>query len=525
MPTAPSSTEATTAATAPMAQGAADLLSRLWRPVVDTGHLVRFRARSVRRPRAVRIGWGVLLLITLTAAIAPALWSGAGSTSRATDTLTLVPTFMAGFLVLAVVSAVASGGGRELLPHEQAVAFPVSPTTDHLGALLMAPLNIAWLLQAWVLLGAAAFGRGTEHLVWLQVVLVLWLVLATAFAQVVAWTMEAIRRTRHGTWIYRGVVGATGLGAVWLQLSGNLGPFLDALPTARLLLAALGGFGLPWLAAVAVELALIVAAVVLGAWPATQAARRLPRDEQKVESSTHQARPNPAGAFAMLARIDRASVWRAVPMRRGLAVLAIGPGLVALAGALPWDTVMILPGLVVSGGVLLFGVNAWSLDGRGGLWRESLPVDPALVFRARSWVMAEWLLAAAMVTVVLASLRAGAPTASQAASLVCIVVVIVVQVVAVAMSWSARRPFAVNLRSARATPAPPIVMVGYSARLATSTTLTAMVFSTLSRGAAVEVIVLFAVPFLCWSVVRWQRAARRWARASDRAMVVTTVAA
>ena len=47
------------------------------------------------------------------------------------------------FVVIGVVSAAASGGGRELVPRDQAVAFPVSPTTDHLGALLMAPLNIA----------------------------------------------------------------------------------------------------------------------------------------------------------------------------------------------------------------------------------------------------------------------------------------------------------------------------------------------------------------------------------------------
>ena len=36
----------------------------------------------------------------------------------------------------------------------------------------------------------------------------------------------------------------------------------------------------------------------------------------------------------------------------------------------------ILPGLVASGGALLFGVNAWCLDGRGLLWRENLPARP-----------------------------------------------------------------------------------------------------------------------------------------------------
>src|SRR5690606_32717429 len=154
----------------------------------------------------------------------------------------------------------------------------------------------------------------------------------------------------------------------------------------------------------------------------------------------------------------------------GILVLSVGPGLVAFAGGLGWDNVMILPGLVASGGVLLFGVNAWALDGRGALWRESLPATPGVTFAVRSWVRAEWLLGASLVTVVLASLRAGTPTTAEAIAMTCTVVVVVVQVVATAMSWSVRRPFAVNFRSARATPAPPSVMVGYSAKLALSTT-------------------------------------------------------
>ena len=79
-------------------------------------------------------------------------------------------------------------------------------------------------------------------------------------------------------------------------------------------------------------------------------------------------------------------------MRRGMAVLAIAPGLVAIAGDLQWPTMTILPGLVASGGALLFGVNAWCLDGRGALWRESLPVGPRLVFAARAFVLGEFLL-------------------------------------------------------------------------------------------------------------------------------------
>ena len=52
-----------------------------------------------------------------------------------------------------MVAAATSAGGRQLLPRDQAVAFPVSPSADHLGAVLTAPLNVAWSVQAMTLLG------------------------------------------------------------------------------------------------------------------------------------------------------------------------------------------------------------------------------------------------------------------------------------------------------------------------------------------------------------------------------------
>ncbi len=120
--------------------------------------------------------------------------------------LTLLPVAFAGFLAVAVISAVVSGGGRELLPRDQAAPYPISPTTDHLGALLLAPVNTAWLLQAWLLLGSAAYGVGASWtLVAAQAVVLLWLLVATSIAQVVAWTMEAVRRRRHGIVVMRAV--------------------------------------------------------------------------------------------------------------------------------------------------------------------------------------------------------------------------------------------------------------------------------------------------------------------------------
>lgn len=250
-----------------------------------------------------------------------------------------------------------------------------------------------------------------------------------------------------------------------------------------------------------------------------------PRDELRLESDRHPARPMSRSVLAALVRTDRASVWRAVPMRRGLTVLAVGPGLVAIAGNLPWHAMTVLPGLVASGGALLFGVNAWCLDGRGGLWRESLPVPPATVFAARALVLGEFLLVASAVTIALASLRAGVPTVSQASAMLSTWVVVLVQVVAAAMRWSDRRPLAVDLRSARATPAPPLAMVGYSTRLAVSTTMTGLVFSGLAQVTDWRIAPLVAVAFLAWSTARLLRTRDRWLDPVSRSRVVTTVAA
>ena len=183
----------------------------------------------------------------------------------------------------------------------------------------------------------------------------------------------------------------------------------------------------------------------------------------------------------MMLRIDRAGVWRSVPLRRGIMVLALMPGAVAVAGDLEWQMLTVLPGLVASGAALLFGVNTWCLDGRGALWRESLPVAPGVAFAVRAVVLFEVLLCSALATLALAALRAGRPTAPEVTALVCSTLVVSAQVVAASMRWSIARPFSVDLRSARATPAPPVVMAGYSARLALATTVTGLVFSGLAE--------------------------------------------
>ena len=101
--------------------------------------------------------------------------------------------------------------------------------------------------------------------------------------------------------------------------------------------------------------------------------------------------------------------------------------------------------------------------------------------------------------------------------MVMLVAVVTVQVIAAAMRWSAQRPFPVDMRSARATPAPPGVMVGYSSRLALSTTFTGLFFSFLARADDWRLAILFAVPLLAWSTYRLYRARLVWLDPVQRA--------
>ncbi len=498
-----------------------------WIAVVDLRALLRFRVAGLRgrSRRLSAYGTGVIGLMTVLVAWLPAHLPQ--EMARRDDVFTLLPSALVGILVIGVVSAAASGGGRELVPRDQAVAYPVSPTTDHLGALVMAPLNIAWLLQAWVLLGATAFVTGPgPGLVLSQLMLLVWLATATALSQVVGWGLEWLRRGRRGVWSTRLVTVLAGLVAAYLVADDRLVPALEASPTTEVTIASLGAaHGLSWfyVRVLAVLLVIMLSAVVAGAWLASAVSRRPARDETRLESSAYQPRANPGSDLLAMVRVDRVAIWRSVPLRRGLAVLAVMPGLVAIAGDLQWNMLTILPGLVASGGALLFGVNAWSLDGRGALWRDSLPVEPRLVFLSRCWVLVEVLLVATLGTLVMAALRAGLPSASELAAVCAGGVVVVAQVVSASMRWSVRRPFSVDLRSARATPAPPLVMVGYSARLALSTTFVGIFFSVLAR-VPWEWSVLCALPLLLFSAWRLVRTANAWADADTRCRVVATVA-
>jgi hypothetical protein len=496
---------------------------------LDLAALLHFR-RSGLTPtarRRLRIGSLVIVLLTVAAAVGPAYLGGPQPRDQSGSILAVFPSLCLGFLLLSCISAVASAGGREVIPREQAVAFPVSSMTDHLGALLLAPLNIAWLVQTWALLGAAGYTFGPTRLAAYELPVLLWVVSATALAQVVGWCAEGVRRGRHGIAGFRVLVVLLGGATVALVATGRMAPLLDRSPTRfiiNVLLDGRLGHWAPWLVGIVCLVAAGLAAVVVGAVPAAWALGRPMREELRLESGHHRVRRLPGSDLAMVLRIDRTAIWRSVPLRRGLTVLALMPGAVALAGHLEWRMLTVLPGLVASGAALLFGVNTWCLDGRGALWRDSLPVPSWVAFASRVIVLYEVLLAAAAVTLLLASLRAGRPTVVELVALVCSTLVVASQVVSASMRWSIARPFAADLRSARATPAPPVVMAGYSARLAVVTTFTGLIYSGLAELGYVRIVLSVTVVLLAVSAVRLLRAARRWSDPVTRSRVVAVVA-
>jgi len=502
--------------------------TELRRGLGDLRALLAFRGSGLapRIRSRLRIAGAAVLTITVATIVVPAYLREPLDARNVSKFVAILPTLYLGFLALAVLAAIASGGGREVVPREQTVAYPVSTVTEHFGALLLAPLNVAWLIQAWTVLGLTTYVLGPSGLALAVVPLLLWIALSTAVGQAVGWLFEGIRRGRHGILVARSIAGAGIAAVVVLVATDRLVPLLDRSPTVRVYLAAAYGTGhqwARWAEHTAVLVVLLVAVTLVGLGPARWALHRPLREELRLESGRIEPRPSPRGDLRALVRIDRSSIWRSVPLRRGLIVLGFMPGMVALAGELEWNMIAILPGLVASGGALLFGVNTWCLDGRGALWRDSLPVSANAAYYAKVIVLLEVLLASAGLTIVLAASRAGIPTATELTSVMAAAVVVAMQVVASSMRWSVERPFATDMRSARATPAPPVVMAGYSARLALKTTVVGLVFSSTALVDSWTLPLLVAVPLLCWSGWRLVRTSRSWAVPEVRSRVIAVV--
>jgi hypothetical protein len=501
--------------------------------VPPPGTLGQVRAVLAMRSAAIRGSRRRQVTVALVAIPAVAVLAAVAGTGLPAEggenVLILLPALWLGFGVTTTVAA-ATGGGRVLLPPHQRAPFPVSPAADHLGTLLLAPLNIAWLVQGvgLVLAGSWSAGPRLGVVLAIQAVTAAWIVTVTVAGQAVGELVELVRTTRRGSWYLRGFLAALVAGLAGLTAAGGLVPALDQAPTRRLVVVALQAGNGEWVgfAAVLAGLAAATAAAyVAGARLVAVVRRRPARSQVRVEATEYPARPDPRSELAGALRIDHASVWRSAPLRRGLLALPIAPALAAAVAHLDWSLIVLLPGLVTSGAALLFGVNAMSLDGSGAVWRASLPGSPRILFVARLLVLAEVSLIASVGAVLVAVVRAPAPpTAAQLTAVVVAALATTAQVAGHCAHWTVHRPYAATLRDSRDQPAPPAAMAAYSARLAVVTTGTGLLLSALTRLEQPGAVAAVAVAIGALGCRRVVAALDRWDDPVVRARVVATVA-
>ncbi len=452
---------------------------------------------------------------------------------RTGEVAALLPSAMLAFALLCIVAPLAAGGGQELIPESQLVAYPVRIATLVRIGFLLSPLNIAWYLQVLLLTAATGYAiRGDAGPLPPVGVLVAYMVACTAVGQALGWGIVGVRRTRRGrrsTWAVFGALVAVG---GWVVVTDRGTSLLDKSPTLSVLSAQLqagdlqaAGF-VPFVVACLVVTVLgYVVAVRVAAW-----ALRRPGDlgvdgplARPVERRGYDTAPT---AYQMLVRVDRASLWRSPPLRRGLLVLGVLPVAAAALASLPWSSIALLPPLVASGAALLFGVNAMCLDGSGALWISTLPHDPDVVLLSKARVVAEVCALPVVLVLVGAGLRASAaPDLVDLVSTLGAAVSCTALVVATALHLSVTRPHRADLRGPRDTPAPPGTMAVYSARLAVVTTTVGLVFSATTFGRSPVPPLLVTLGLLCWAAFSFSRTRRRWRDPVVRAGVVTTVAA
>ncbi len=487
--------------------------------------LIALRVTMVRS-RGGKIGFLVLALLVPLALVGSASAGQFINEDRAFELSLVTPTVFLAFAVLSLLSPLASGGGQDLYPPEQLVAYPVRASTQFLSGLAVLPLNLAWVTQllavcasAFLVLPLAASSLAAAAL------LAAYVLAVSAAGQLITWFAIGLRRNRLGRLLVWGLVAVLAAGGLLAVRLIGATDILDASPTTEIVLSIVRagtGEAAGELPTLLLLLALASACLALG-WRTCAWALRRPGDAGVFRES----RPVPRrlDSKCSLTTVDRASIWRSSSLRRGILVLGLLPGGISALLGIDWATLVILPGLVAAGAGLLFGVNAFCLDGTGAVWLASLPHDPRLAIRAKTQVLAEACLGCVLLAVVAAVLRVDRPpTAAELSALLCAVVATIAAVVGTCLRYSTTRPHKAELRGPRDTPAPPGAMAVYSLRLALGTTLLGLVLSGTAQLGVWWLPWLLSIPALLLAARRIVAAWSLWAQPSQRASVVTTVA-
>ncbi len=492
--------------------------------------LLRLRWQMIRS-RPLRGAIAAITVLPATLVIAGLLGISTLPDDQSFNLSLATPTFYVGFLVLAVLAPLVSGGGYELYPPDQLVAYSVKPATVFRGTLVLAPVNLAWMINVVALLVITGFATG--ELAWGPTSRALLTVTAfigaiTIAGHTIGWLVMGIRQSRAGRLATNAVGALAILGGLLIFWTDNVIPLLDNSPTTYVLLGAYDGYqgdyG-PWL--VVVGSLVVGGAVLLRAGDAvTGWALRRPGDHADRTSSRSLPRRRWSHSVLLsLLAMDHASVWRSTPLRRGVLVLVLVPGVVSAFAGMTWQSLILVPGLIAAGAGLLFGINAFTLDGAGSVWLSTLPGWASPAYLAKSLVFLEVALAAVLSAFIGGSLRAQPPnatsevTAAMMSALCCAVLV-----VALGMRSSLRNPHRADLQGPRDTPATPGVMAAQSMRFALVTTFTSLYFALLAYSGAWWIPLLGALPVLLLSALHWHRTGLAWAHPHVRASVVQTVA-
>jgi hypothetical protein len=496
-----------------------------------TGALTQLRAlgwirwQMVRSPGArvaiclapILLIWFVQLAVgSVTALTEPALVAA----------LELAPAAFLGFGVLAVIAPLTAGGGNEIVPTSQLVAFPVRPRTLFLGGLLLAPANLVWVVQLLVLAAETSYLTLHSHRLAGGLTTTTFVVCLTILGQALAWTVVGLRQTRIGRRVVAVLLVLLVTGAVVVVRGGFGDTVLAASPTHVVVRAIQAGPGTRWLVTTA---AMVVAGALGIALGARACAWAIARPSDVTSTGTAVAvrrRPARRTALAELVAVDRASVWRASALRRGGLVLAVLPGVAAIGAAVPWQSLVILPGLVAAGSGLLFGVNAFCLDAGGAVWLASLPHDPRLLARAKLRVLVETVAASIAVVLVAGSLRSpGTPTPAQVTAILSAALASGALVVATCLALSVRRPHRADLNGPRDAVAPPGALALASVRLALPAGVIGLILEAASQSNVWWVPPVVAAPIVAGALLSLSRSFARYGNPLVRSVIVQTVSA
>ncbi|GAC1440616.1 MAG: hypothetical protein NVS3B26_10320 [Mycobacteriales bacterium] len=461
--------------------------------------------------------WFVQLVVTSAGALTqPALVAA----------LRLAPAAFLGFGVLAVVAPLTAGGGSEMFPSSQLVAFPVRPHTQFLGGLLLAPANLVWVVQLLVLAAETSYLTLERHRVAGGVTTTAFVVCLTIVGQALAWAVVGLRQSRNGRRGVAALAAALLITAVAVVRSGFGDRVLAASPTYGVVTAIGAGPGLRWLLTTVGLVLGAALSLVLGARACAWALSRPADMTTRGASVLGRRRSGRRSGLAELVAVDRASVWRAPALRRGGLVLAVLPALAAIGAAVPWQSLVVLPGLVAAGSGLLFGVNAFCLDGSGAVWLASLPHNPQLVARAKLRVLVETVAAAIAVVLLVGSLRSpGYPTAAQVTGIASSALACGFFVVATCLAQSVRRPHRADLSGPRDAVAPPGALALASVRLALPAGCIGLILEGASQSGVWWVPPLVAAPIVALAAFWLRRSMAHYADPVVRSRVVQAVSA